>query len=171
MSPKRPQTVAQRVLRKHSVVAPAIPVEEIAENEGVRVVYHDLEDDTSALLIRQDDTAVIVVNVRHHEHRQRFSIAHELGHYLLHKSEPTVFVDDLLLHFRSEKTSRNFDPREAEANQFAACLLMPARFLREDLKDGPIDAGDDEGFGNLARRYKVSPQALAIRLERLGHVP
>lgn len=159
--------VARRLLRKYDIDKPPVPVDEIAIAEGLRVVYHDLEDDVSGLLVRQDKSAVIGVNVKHHENRQRFTIAHELGHYLLHRDEPAVFVDDVLVHFRSDSPTGGFDPREAEANHFAASLLLPRGFLREDLHGTAIDVSDDTAVRALARRYQVSAQALTIRLVKL----
>ena len=46
----------------------------------------------SAVLVQKAKTATIGVNALHHPNRQRFSVAHELGHYLMHADRPTVFV-------------------------------------------------------------------------------
>ena len=159
--------VARRLLLRYDVEEPPVPVDDIAIGEGLQVVYHDLEDDVSGLLVRQDDAAFIGVNVKHHENRQRFTIAHELGHYMLHRDELAVFVDDLLVQFRSDRAASDFDPREAEANHFAASLLLPRGFLREDLHGTPIDVSDETAVRALARRYQVSAQALTIRLVKL----
>jgi hypothetical protein len=62
-----------------------VPVEEISANLGLEVVYENLPPDTSSVLIRQPNGRhVIGVNTRHAARRQRFSLAHELGHALLH---------------------------------------------------------------------------------------
>lgn len=166
----RAEKAARKITRKHGVTGPPVDVVSLSENEGLPVTYHDLDDETSGMLLRDDDRALMAVNVNHHENRQRFTVSHELGHYLLHKDMPSVFVDDLLVHFRANRKSRRFDPREREANEFAACLLMPREFLRDDLSHGPIDISDDDAVRSLARRYKVSPQALTIRLMSLGLV-
>lgn len=166
----RAERTARQITRKHRVVSPPVDVVGISEQEGLPVTYHDLDGDVSGMLVREDDHALMAVNVNHHENRQRFTVSHELGHYLLHQDMPSVFVDDLLVHFRASGASRRFDPREREANEFAACLLMPRDFLREDLAHGPIDVSDDDAVRKLARRYKVSAQALTIRLMALGLV-
>lgn len=167
MNLPRAGNAARRLLRKNKVIEPPVPVENIAINEGIRVVYHELEDEVSGLLVYENDTALIGVNVKHPEVRQRFTIAHELGHYMLHRDKPAVFIDDKLVHFRSDRPAHDFDPREAEANHFAATILLPRNFLREDLEETPIDVLDDRAVRALAHRYQVSAQALTIRLAKL----
>lgn len=76
-------------------MAPPVDVELLSKLEGARIDYHDLEDDVSGLLVRQEDSAVIIVNRKHHPNRRRFTIGYELGHYVLHRSTPTIFVDNL----------------------------------------------------------------------------
>ncbi len=58
-----------------------------------------------------------------------------------------------------------------EANRFAAELLMPLQFLRDDLESRFFDLADDESLYELAKRYGVSTQALTIRLNGLGYTP
>ena len=58
-----------------------------------------------------------------------------------------------------------------ESNRFAAEILMPIDFLRGDLERQEFDLADDNEFQSLARRYGVSTQALAIRLNGLGYSP
>ena len=162
------ERTANRLLRKHGCDAAPVDVVAVAELEGLAVVYHRLEGDVSGLLLRQEESATVAVNVFHHENRQRFTVSHELGHFLLHKDQPTVFVDDVMVHFRADKPG--FDPREKEANEFAAALLMPRSLLKADLHGNPIDAMDEDAVRSLARRYQVSQQALTIRLVNLGFI-
>lgn len=170
MNLHRAESAARRVLQQHGITHPPVPVERLVQSSGVELIYHELEDDVSGLLIREDASPVIAVNVKHHANRQRFTIAHEFGHFLLHKAEASVFVDDLLVHFRSSASARKADPREVEANHFAACLLMPRKFVRQDLHHAAIDVSDEVSIKRLARKYCVSSQALTIRLVNLGLV-
>ncbi len=57
---------------------------------------------------------------------------------------------------------------EKEANQFAAALLMPADQVRAAVAEQPFDPTRDDELPNLARRFKVSPQAMTTRLIHLG---
>lgn len=164
----RAENAARRLLQQHNIVSPPVPVDELVRQLGVQLVYHEFEDDVSGLLIQEDDSSIIAANVKHHENRQRFTLAHELAHFVLHKSEAIVFVDNLSVHFRSGASSKRADLREAEANHFAACLLMPSTFLKQDLSHTQIDVSDEEAVKKLARKYRVSVQALTIRLVKLG---
>ncbi len=164
-----PEERAIDLLREHKILKPPVDVEVIARKEGAKVVFQDLEPHVSAVLVQRDKTATIGVNALHHPNRQRFSVAHELGHYLMHADRPTVFVDEMLVHFRADATSQPVDQRESEANAFAAALLMPGDWLKKDLRGQNIDAlFGDLPLEKLARRYRVSQQALSIRLMNLG---
>jgi Zn-dependent peptidase ImmA (M78 family) len=163
----RAQKLASRVLQKYGVQQPPVDVFSLAEKEGIRIVLQELEDKVSGMLVQSAHETVIGVNARHHENRQRFTLAHELAHHHLHPNSPTVYVDGMMVHFRGEDEQAS-PPIELEANAFAAALLMPEDFLREDLGDRTYDLFDESAVRRLAQRYKVSVQALTIRLMELG---
>ena len=54
-----------------------------------------------------------------------------------------------------------------DANAFAAVLLMPAKWVREAFNRQPFDLTEDDGLEKLARKFKVSPQAMTYRLINL----
>ena len=118
------------------------------------------------MLVVRGDRSIIGVNARHHPNRRRFSIAHELGHYLLHKGEDRVFIDAAVF-FRSEGATATTWAQEKEANTFAAELLLPEHTIREAWRADPIDVFDDVAIKRWADRFGVSPQALLIRLTEL----
>jgi Zn-dependent peptidase ImmA (M78 family) len=159
---------AREVLKEQGIEQPPIDVEAIARGRGIQVVYKELEDGISGLLVQKDDATIIGVNKLHHTNRQRFTLAHELGHYSLHAHNPTVWVDDLMVHFRGENMHTPGTQAEVEANTFAATLLMPEQLLKSDLAGQVVDAFDEVAVRKLAQRYGVSPQALTIRLTELG---
>lgn len=141
---------------------------DLVRQAGPEVIPKPLEKETSGLLVWRDDgSAVIGVNSRHPSTRRHFTIAHELGHWALHSEDSGVFIDEFTVHYRGDGSSDQYDPRESEANAFAAAFLMPARMLREDLGEQRIDASDDDQLRSLADRYGVSLQALTIRLTNL----
>jgi Zn-dependent peptidase ImmA (M78 family) len=113
----------------------------------------------------KNGAAVIVVNSAHHPNRQRFTLAHELAHHVLHESYLTknVHVDTAVLQ-RNEKSSEGTDVKEVEANTFAAEILMPRALLKAF---GRVDVNDDAKIAEIARQFKVSPTAMAIRLENI----
>ena len=168
---RRARGLAAELLQAHGVQHPPVNVQAIAEAEGVRIVVKALEERISGLLVRKGGATSIGVNALHHPNRQRFTLAHELGHLHLHDAGPTaVHVDaaESMVYFRSGTADAPPNPVEIEANTFAAALLMPEHFVREDLDGSPVDAHDESAIRRLARRYGVSQQALTIRLMELG---
>ena len=110
---------------------------------------------------------VIGVNSSHPETRQRFTIAHELGHVLLHKEESLHVDETASIRFRDEESSLATKSDEIEANQFAAELLMPEHLVTEEIAKLP-DADPEDAIPILAERFQVSEQAMTLRLNRLG---
>ncbi|WP_321529108.1 ImmA/IrrE family metallo-endopeptidase [Sedimenticola selenatireducens] len=123
---------------------------------NIRIRREALDDETSGYLKRMDGHWVIGVNNLHHPRRQRFTLAHELGHFVLHQKNGREFVDKILY--------RNMDsnPEEAEANAFAADLLMPEDEFRQF-----ISRGSDQ-VEEIASRFNVSALAVRIRAKNLG---
>lgn len=158
---------ANRLLRSAGVKEAPVPVELIAENLGIRIERSDLGTDCSGILVRHDGGATLGVNWDHHPNRQRFTIAHEIGHYRLHTGE--TYVDGrYLVHFRDLESGSGTRREEIEANAFAAALLMPAAWVKEAFRHQPFDlAEDDGGLRELARRFEVSTQAMTYRLMKL----
>jgi Zn-dependent peptidase ImmA (M78 family) len=114
-----------------------------------------------------DGTAVIGVNSMDAPNRQRFTIAHEIGHLLLHKDEHLHVDEKSPIGLRNDRSSLAIDEREIEANQFAAELLMPVELLEKDLGRLPDDIETEEAVTRLARLYQVSEQAMTVRLTAL----
>ena len=169
--------IVERVLCEADVNDAPVDIEVIARNLSVQVRKEPADKDLSGFLLRdlKSKLVVIGVNSSHHKNRQRFTIAHELGHLLLHDGE-IVHVDKdnqgFKVNLRDVKAGQGVDITEKEANLFAAEILMPASFLAKDLKGlGGLDLLDDEdSLKKIARKYKVSVQALTIRLSYLNYV-
>jgi Zn-dependent peptidase ImmA (M78 family) len=122
------------------------------------------------MVFRNDDgTAVVGVNSADSLNRQRFTIAHELGHLILH-GESDLHVDE---HFpiglRSGMSAMGVDDKEIEANQFAAELLMPSGMITGDV-ELLLGTDVDKAICKLAKKYGVSTEAMSIRLSTLGFV-
>ena len=172
---KHVRALVESLLDQFKIRKASVDVHDLAQKMGIEVRIEAVDNDLSGFLFRdaQSNKAIIGVNDSHHENRQRFTIAHEIGHYLLHAGEP-VHVDGanvaFRLNHRDAMSSTGSDDSEREANLFAAELLMPARFLEKDLKSRDIDLLDDKLVRELAEQYKVSTQALTFRLANLGYV-
>ena len=114
--------------------------------------------------------AVIAINPSQHPNRQRFTLAHELGHYFCHYEESMERVDgDFRVHWRDQESSTGTKWEEIEANRFAAALLIPEHMLRDDVEVFRVI--DQDSISRLATLYKVSRLAMQLRLINLGLLP
>jgi Zn-dependent peptidase ImmA (M78 family) len=169
---------AKVVLAELEPWAPPIPVEVVARRLGLEVIRQQLPRDTSAVIVRSaQGRRVIGVNSQHSDTRQRFSIAHEIGHALLHlPSEPPATGDAVVdrpleVLFRDDLASMGVDAREIEANAFAAELLMPEAAVRDRFRSLLLQSpqrGIEAVLSELAQVFDVSVQAMGYRLNNLG---
>jgi Zn-dependent peptidase ImmA (M78 family) len=99
-----------------------------------------------------------------------FTIAHELGHIVLHRShlETAIMIDKSRNFIPRDPTSaEGTDPLEVQANAFASELLLPAKLVRQVLSESPGDLNDDDYLIGLAKRFRVSLTAFQFRLENI----
>jgi Zn-dependent peptidase ImmA (M78 family) len=165
------------LLQQNKITAPPINVDKIAESLNISVKKHpyDEEHELSAMLIRDGGNVIIGVNSNHSEQRQRFSIAHEIGHFLLHEGDKLI-VDRQIkyqVNFRNKKSSLGIDINEIEANRFASALLMPEHFINKDLEKYEIDIDDKNNMeticGELAQKYNVSLTSMMLKISSKLH--
>ena len=156
---------AMEVLRQHGLYSLPIDPVQLASRLGVTVNNAKFADDSLAgLIARRGDRTQILVEQTDPPYRKRFSIAHELGHHFLHLLEDGEIVDNRADMFRQK------DPvgghisgarlRELQANWFAAALLMPEEFVREEWAREPSVA-------HMARVFNVSEDAIGYRVDAL----
>lgn len=160
------ETRANEILQQFAVTDPGFDVIPLARACRATVELANLGEDVSGVLFSDGARAVIGVNWSHHPNRQRFTIAHELGHHLLHKGG--TFIDrGIAVRFRDERSGSGTDEEEKQANAFAAALLMPADWIRRDFDEHPFNVEDEDALKQFADRYRVSPLAMSIRLQNL----
>ena len=155
---------ANRLIEEYGIKKPPVPVDHIAEALGASLRYSPFDGELAGMLIRNDQGTVIGVNSLHHINRQRFTIAHECGHLLLHKGKDVHIDRSFRVNRRDAVSSQANDPEEIEANRFAAELLMPYDMILDDLVEYDIDIEDEEELKELADKYQVSVQALTHRI-------
>jgi len=140
-----------------------IDVEAIAWRLGARVKYERL-DHCEAIIVGANDAAIITVNQRASAERQRFSICHELGHWIYHRRRMLLCsADDI------ERPSAESNNLERVADRFASELLMPA-YLFAPLAVG-FGRPSMQVVRKLAEMFKTSQTATAIRLVELSQEP
>lgn len=164
------QKRAKALLEESSITSAPVPVERIAKALEAQLRFSPIDDELSGMIYVKDGIPIIGVNALHHPNRQRFTIAHEIGHLVLHRAEITkeIHVDkDFPMLMRVVASSTGVQDMEIEANFFAAELLMPAVFLARSLQGDPFDIDDDGAVSALAKEYKVSASAMRFRLGNL----
>lgn len=160
---------ARELLAEAKVKLAPVPVEQLALFRGADVHYEPFPGELSGMVHRQPNgRAVIGVNAVHSPTRQRFTIAHELGHLVLHKDEQFHVDENSPIGFRSPLSSQAVDSAEIEANQFAAELLMPVSLLNAEIAKIPSNISTEEAIAMLAEAFGVSEQAMTFRLSGLG---
>ena len=148
-----------QIVRKHQNDGGKVETVPLAKELGLEVYrVKGWPDDLSGMIKKDPDKGgksgyAIFVNANHPETRRRFTIAHEIAHFVLHRDLiGDGIVDDGL--YRSALSN----PREIEANKMAADILMPRHLINEYISGGTTTV---EG---LAEKLNVSKSAMSIRL-------
>jgi len=155
------------ILKMNKVNSVPVDLEKIAKNFDIRIVYSELENDISGFLYSKNEKPIISVNKNHPTSRKRFTIAHELGHFILNH-HGDLFIDKGRVLYRNTSSQDGIIKEEREANRFAAELLMPEEMLLKELIENEIDIENANQLTELAEKFGVSTQALTIRLTNLG---
>lgn len=143
------------IIREHQIKSP-VSVGAIARELGLSVKVATLKPGISGEILPSDENeSGFLIRINRHEvrERQRFTVSHEIAHYLLHRKDIGAGVSDNTL-YRSSFSDR----WEHEANRLAAEILMPWHLIDQELESGLIAPED------LAQRLEVSETAIKIRL-------
>jgi Zn-dependent peptidase ImmA (M78 family) len=162
-----PMQCARELLKRLNVQNVPVLVDKIAKAVGAQVVFSPLDEELSGMVVVNENRTLIGVNSLHHPNRQRFTIAHEIGHLELHRKFITdrIHVDRKFpVLMRDPNSATGTDRLEIEANRFAAELLMPEWAVRRVLENESIDIDDDRTVADMAKKFRVSRQALQYRL-------
>ena len=139
-----------------------LDVEAIAYDSGVSVAYADLQG-CDATLVGLGNHAIATIRPST-EVRQRFSVAHEIGHWSEHRGRSfTCRVDDVDTNLASDKKL------EREADQYAAHLLMPRRLFKPQLTG--VQAPAFKHIIGISQTFKTSILATCLRLTELNAFP
>lgn len=149
--------IINRFLAEHPV-----KLGELATALGVKIKVSSLGAGVSGQISREHDGYVIRVNRNEARERQRFTIGHELAHFLLHQdvidASPNGITDTVL--YRSGAPERI----EFEANRLAAEIVMPMELVEQEVREGFGGRITEASIEALANRFEVSKAAMEIRL-------
>ncbi len=160
---------ANEICAENNISEYPVNIVGLCERFGIAVYQEYLPDDVSGFIVAQDApfgdyhaNQVIVVNLSDCASRRRFTIAHELAHYILHKKSETLYA---------HRDAGQNGGQEQEANIFASNLLMPEDLVRSALKQQQNEAGrkpfDFEKVEYISGQFAVSRSAAQVRLEQL----
>lgn len=165
-----PLTAAEKALQALGITEPEeIDIEVIALSLGAKVKYRHLES-CEARIVGQAERAIITVDSRATPRRQRFSVAHELGHWHRHRG--------LCLTCRSQDIGRPLsDGRrenvagnpELQADAYASDLLLPGYIFRPMIAE--VDCLTLSAVKTLADRFETSMTATAIKALSTNRFP
>jgi Zn-dependent peptidase ImmA (M78 family) len=164
------EKLVRELIHRREIEPPTIDPIKVAKALDLSVVIDDLGPEVSGLLIRRGKRVVIAVERTDPPSRRNFTVAHEVGHHVLgHQFEAGshVHVDKgNYISQRGPRSSQGIDAKEVEANQFAAALLMPTWLVQEQARRLGLPLWDSD-VTELADQFKVSEQAMTIRLSAL----
>ena len=154
---------AEKVIKENSITSPPIPVVDIANSYGLIVEEDNLMGDAGKLFFKENK---IVINENDQIPRRRFTIAHELGHFLMHRN---------LAEFQKKECIERSMPilaeekewYEKEADYFAANILVPFDFLKDCIEKNKDKADflTENRIYFLAEKFNVSPTMMHFRIK------
>ena len=150
----RAEDAAYNLIREFGYRKPPIDPAQIARELGMKVFFVDFDEDDSRISGYYDcaDNS-IKVNADEYARRQTFTIAHELGHKVLHEDWAKSSAYRVLMR---DQSANRMDPVEREANAFAAHLLVPRKMLRRYIH---------EDVDTLATLFAVSRPVIVNRIK------
>ncbi len=161
---------AEKTLRDTEGYRVPVPIHLVAQRLNLTLEAAALGDKVSGMLVVDGDQGAIGYNSAHARVRQRFTIAHELAHYVLHarrSGKAQLFIDKQVTYRRDDQSSAGVNPEEIEANQLGAALLMPRGLVQQEIQARDLDLDDSEAIDLLAKRFQVSTAAMSNRLQNL----
>ncbi|EMP2054347.1 ImmA/IrrE family metallo-endopeptidase [Enterobacter kobei] len=151
------------LIQNHQKELP-IAIGAIAKDFGINVKVSTLAAGISGEI--KDENGAIVIRVNRHDtkERQRFTLAHEIAHFLLHRDRIGDGITDDILY-----RSKLSDFMEVQANRLAADILMPGHLLERKILEltQTAELRDEQKIERLAEVAGVSTTAIKIRLGKI----
>lgn len=157
---QKAKSKAEEILRENHISEPPVPVVELIQNYGYEVKEVELPFNVAGFV--DPKKRVVYVNAFDSDTRKAFTVAHELGHIVLH-SEALEKDPNIGVLLRQPLGRRTEDELEQEANCFAANLLVPYEMF-EEKRETYGRLATTKILGNL---FGVSPEVIRYRLHDL----
>lgn len=163
---------ASDLLNEYNMMSAPVPIKELIKKLNIKLESFNLGEDISGVLVFDKDNLKIGYNPSEPVVRQRFTLAHEVGHYVLHcgSNRDRLFVDNTKVMFRRQNVSLKEKNEEMQANAFSAALLMPKELINKEYEkiiEENDFLSDDQIIKRLSSIFKVSEIAMTYRLTNL----
>jgi Zn-dependent peptidase ImmA (M78 family) len=167
---KRIEKITMNILQEHNINTVPIQIDQLIEKRNLTIKYSDLGEGVSGVLLIRDEVGVIGINKLDSEVRKRFTKAHELAHFELHRNNKALFIDKkgFTVLFRDNNSKTGEFKIEQEANAFAAAILMPEKYIIEEVQKNNYDLFEDACIIKLAKKFEVSTTAMTYRIANLN---
>lgn len=152
------ENIAWQIIEQFWELSVPVDVYTITRKMGVEIQEDPNLPVSGEFNLGEENKPLIKINTSENPLRQRFTLAHELGHFVLNHG--SAFRDPVANFF-----SNVWDKKEVQANQFAAALLMPELAVRYFIDNEKITSTQ-----KLSEYFKVSSTAMMYRLRNLGIV-
>jgi Zn-dependent peptidase ImmA (M78 family) len=160
---------AEQTLRETDTFRTPVPIHLVAQRLNLGTEALPLGEFSGMMVVRGNRGA-IGYNSAHARVRQRFTIAHEVAHYVLHSGgdgKTRLFADKHVIFRTDDDASAERIRENVEANRFGSALLMPQELVLKEIRDRDLDLDDDGAINHLAKYFWVSPALIANRLLNL----
>lgn len=165
-----PRKIALGILEQFGIDNPIdTSIEDIVYALNVPLKYSKLSN-CDGRIIHEGSKSIIVINDSNNfKTRRNFTIAHELGHYLMHRGDLILHLDDTTTtSWNNTQSNNKLSRQEAEANTFASEILLPTHLFKDEVFEKPFSP-------NLIRlisdKYQVSRSSVIYRFLEIGNHP
>ena len=158
--PKTYKMPLNDILTSNSSEQYPLDIEKIIKNHNIDICKEDMDYDISGYIEKRETKWIIGINKYHSRQRQRFTLAHEFAHYVLHRHTIQNQKHQDMALFRTNEVNSI----ETEANEYAGELLIPDAKFKECLNNGVTKISD------LADNFDVSISAIRYKAYRLGYL-
>jgi Zn-dependent peptidase ImmA (M78 family) len=162
------ESKAIELLKQHGLYKAPVDVHKLVKLLNIQLEKISTTDNMSGFFLTKGSIPIIGYNTTESPERVRFTLGHEIGHYILHSKIIPLFIDkqERVQFNRDGQSSTGEQQFEREANAFAAALLMPAELLTHEVHS--LDNHDgQELIEKLSKKFKVSTMAMSYRLANL----
>ena len=149
----------KEMLEKNNINSPKVDVFEIAKREGFDISYINLDYEENLAGVFAPKAKNIFLNEKHTKEKQKFTISHMLGHYILRHN----FVEEETLCYDHKIDYSHSSTEEQEASYFAVNLLVPDSILKAHFS--PYDKYKEKDVEFFASFFQVSHEVMKAQLK------